>query len=81
MHDPLHIVWVFRLPFFWRERYRRPSILTIWHRDPETDGTDDSCCVRKRLLKKHKGLLQCMADVEARNPWFRRDRAKIPSSL
>lgn len=80
MHDPMTVAWEFRLPFFWRESYRRPSILTIWHNDPETDGTDDSCCAWKRLGKKHKGLLKCMAGDEARTPWFRRERAKEPSS-
>lgn len=80
MHDPMTVAWEIRLPFFWRESYRRPSILTIWHNDPETDGTDDSCCAWKRLGREHKGLLKCMAGDEARTPWFRRERAKEPSS-
>lgn len=80
MHDPMTVAWEIRLPFLWRERYLRPSILTIWHNDPETDGSDDSCCVRKRLLGKHRGLLQCMGGDESRIPWFLRERAKIPSS-
>ena len=80
MHDPKTVAWELRLPFFWRERWRRPCLLTIWHNDPEADGTDDSCCVRKRIFKKHKGLLRCLGGDEARNPWFRRERAKEPSS-
>lgn len=80
MHDPETVAWEIRLPFFWRERYRWPSILTIWHHDPQIGGHDDSCCVRWRLMRKHKGLLAHMGGDEARSPWFRRERAKIPSS-
>lgn len=80
MRDPMSVAWEIRLPFFWRESYRRPSILTIWHNDPETDGTDDSCCAWKRLGREHKGLLKCLAGDEARTPWFLRERAKEPSS-
>lgn len=80
MHDPMHVVWEIRLPFFWRESYRRPSILTIWHNDPCVGGSDDSCATRWRLLRNHKGLLKCLGGDEARTPWFCRERAKQPSS-
>lgn len=49
MHDPL--TEAFRWPTPWSKRdlatldmdkYRSPKIV-IWHRDPESDGTDDSC--------------------------------------
>lgn len=52
MHDPLTVAFEIRYP--WRQRgwrkykdefsrtYHQPFI-TIWHKDPETDGTDDSC--------------------------------------
>lgn len=80
MHDPMTVAWEFKLPLLWRESWRWPRILTIWHNDPCTDGSDDSCCARKRLGRKHKGLLGCMGGDEARSPWFLRERAKQPSS-
>src|SRR5690242_6045894 len=52
MHDPMTVAFEIRYP--WRQRkYRnhkskfqrnyRASFITIWHKDPEADGTDDSC--------------------------------------
>lgn len=50
MHDPNTQAFQIRYP--WRaykeprndfERTYRRSFITIWHRDPETDGSDDSC--------------------------------------
>jgi hypothetical protein len=58
MHDPMTVAFEIRYPWpFPRERYtivnlkgekeerrgNRPQLLTIWHRDPERDGSDDSC--------------------------------------
>lgn len=51
MHDPMTVAFTIRYP--WRKygrraktafdrEYREPFI-TIWHVDPETDGSDDSC--------------------------------------
>ena len=46
MHDPLTEAFRFPAPFAKRdtrfERWRRPWFV-IWHRDPESDGSDDSC--------------------------------------
>lgn len=50
MHDPLTVAFEIRYP--WRcykcpkndfEKKYRESFITIWHKDPEKDGTDDSC--------------------------------------
>lgn len=41
MHDPCTQAHQIRWPWP-RKGYREP-ILTIWHKDPEKDGTDDSC--------------------------------------
>lgn len=43
MHDPMTVAFdVF--PYRWRQRFPwLPHFLTIWHVDPEKDGTDDSC--------------------------------------
>lgn len=47
MHDPM--IQAFQIPYPWwtrnkfdGSRYHKPFI-TIWHVDPEKDGTDDSC--------------------------------------
>lgn len=48
MHDPMTIAHEIKSPFrgkpskFWPKGYRN-SLVTIWHVDPERDGTDDSC--------------------------------------
>lgn len=48
MHDPMVVAFEIRRPWrdrpskFWPKGYR-PSLITVWHVDPETDGTDDSC--------------------------------------
>ncbi len=42
MHDPLTVAHEIKWP--WKNKHGyRDSILTIWHKDPEKDGTDDSC--------------------------------------
>jgi hypothetical protein len=58
MYDPLTVAFEIRSPFrdkpckLFPEGYRR-SLITIWHRDPESDGTDDSCgWTFPRLTKK-----------------------------
>ena len=47
MHDPMTVAFEIRSPIkrknkFFPEGYRQ-SLVTIWHVDPEKDGTDDSC--------------------------------------
>lgn len=48
MHDPLTVAFDIRRPWrdkpskTWPKGYR-PTLITIWHKDPETDGSDDSC--------------------------------------
>lgn len=48
MHDPMTVAFEIKRP--WADppagkvKYRyRPALVTIWHVDPERDGTDDSC--------------------------------------
>lgn len=71
MHDPRTVAFEIRYP--WKkygnrgqtefERTYRSSFITIWHNDPESDGSDDSCGWFKlarhgnpTVLKKIKGL-------------------------
>jgi hypothetical protein len=48
MHDPLTVAFEIKYPWrqkpseFWPKGYRN-TFITIWHKDPEKDGTDDSC--------------------------------------
>lgn len=46
MHDPCTVAFEIKYPWgkrgLWPADYRE-AFITIWHRDPETDGTDDSC--------------------------------------
>lgn len=85
MHDPSTVAFELRRP--WPQKSvlpgRRyfPAIITIWHEDPETDGTDDSCgWAYSKLTKDQKSNLTFLAGCEARSPWFLREAAKQPSS-
>lgn len=41
MHDPMTVAFEIKYP--WKTQGYRASLITIWHVDPERDGTDDSC--------------------------------------
>lgn len=52
MHDPLTVAFEIRRPWPQRRRllggaHYYPSLVTIWHKDPERNGTDDSCDWRR----------------------------------
>lgn len=53
MHDPMTVAHTIKYPWksrpskHWPNGYRSP-LITIWHVDPEKDGTDDSCGWFKR---------------------------------
>lgn len=82
MHDPKGVAHEIRRPWrdapskMWPKGYR-PSIITIWHVDPEKDGTDNSCGwafpkLTERQLERLKGL----AWHEGMYPYFMRCEAK-----
>lgn len=72
MHDPMTHVFDLRI-FSW-------DILTIWHRDPEKDGSDDSCgWCRPKLTAAQKERLKGCAWAEASEPWFFALKAKTRS--
>jgi hypothetical protein len=59
-----------RLDGFWDEGYRE-TFITIWHVDPEKDGTDDSCGYSfPKLSREQKERLRNVAWHEAHNPHF-----------
>lgn len=65
MHDPNIVVCDVDVPFTKR------TLFTIWHRDPCSDGSDDSCGYsRPKLTDRQRGNLRFMAGQEARHPWF-----------
>lgn len=85
MHDPM--TQAFQIPYPWKkygkkgrdefeQNYREPFI-TVWHVDPETDGSDDSCgWSRPRLSKDQLSRIKSISGDEARRPYFQRFRGK-----
>jgi hypothetical protein len=63
MHDPMTVA--FKIGYPWKDKpsqcwpngYRH-AFITIWHKDPEKDGTDDSCGWFKRARHGDKELLR-----------------------
>lgn len=55
---------------FWEEGYR-DTFITIWHVDPEKDGSDDSCGYSYiKLTKEQRERLRNAAWIEGNNPHF-----------
>jgi hypothetical protein len=85
MHDPQTVA--FKIPFPW---YRRgpafkdgstmrhwEPFITIWHVDPESDGSDDSCgWAYPRFTKKQLKRLQNLGWSESYNPVLQRHFGK-----
>lgn len=68
MHDPMTVAFEIKLPF---GGYRsgnhvyRPPLITIWHVDPETDGTDDSAGWFMRARHGDKNVLEAIRQAYA----------------
>lgn len=59
MHDPM--TQAFEIRQFWKRKNKwgyRPAFITIWHVDPEKDGSDDSCGWFKRARHGDKDTLE-----------------------
>lgn len=86
MHDPETVAFDIKRPWpvrrghpFMGSNWYWPTLVTIWHVDPETDGSDDSCgWSRPKLTKEQLGRMDFLAGCEARDPWFLEDRSKHP---
>lgn len=54
MHDPKTVAFEIKNPFVRKIEGYSPNLITIWHCDPETDGSDDSCgwFMRSRHIDK-----------------------------
>lgn len=81
MHDPQTVIGDFP-SYEWRRRLRwLPHLFTLWHVDPEADGSDDSCgWSHPKLTKVQRDNLEHLAGDEARRPWFQREHGKEPVS-
>lgn len=63
MHDPMTVAFEIKYP--WKTRGYREPLVTIWHVDPETDGTDDSCDWFNRGKAEDKASKPRLAVYEA----------------
>jgi len=78
MHDKATVAFYIKYP--WRgkktafyKKGHRPSFITIWHNDSETDGTDDSCrWTWPKLTKEEDARAEDLIDNEFDNlqHWF-----------
>lgn len=76
MHDPSTQAFVIPWRYRWSTlgktpwRYWEP-LITIWHRDPERDGSDDSCgWFAPKPGKIEKEIAESLAGDEVRQPWI-----------
>ncbi len=84
MHDPATVICDIPNPFSWRKcqilGWRMGSLATIWHVDPESDGSDDSCgWTFPKLTKEQKGNISFLAWCESEKPWFQAELSKNAS--
>jgi hypothetical protein len=85
MHDPQTVAFEIKRP--WPHRMfngwsYRPAWVVIWHVDPESDGSDDSCGFsRARIPKKVLSELDFEAGLEAQRPWLLREDSKQPMHI
>lgn len=87
MYDPLTVAFEIKYPWrkYPRRKKRegesdflyefnrtyRESFITIWHKDPELHGSDDSCgWFTPPFPKEVKDIVKSLAGDEAREPWF-----------
>lgn len=69
MHDPQTVAFEINIPLPWKrpaflksergkKEWAKYHLVTIWHKDPETDGTDDSCGWFMRARHGDKAVLE-----------------------
>lgn len=59
MHSPETLAFSIKNPFIKKDKHGyRPSLISIWHKDPCTDGTDDSCGWFIRLRHADKDVYE-----------------------
>lgn len=69
MHDPLTVAHEIKVPLPWKKKpwrgqepeWAKYRLATIWHKDPERDGTDDSCGWFPRARHGNQAVLEKIA--------------------
>lgn len=77
MHDPDTLAFSIKSPFKKAigvgktvQSYRR-TLIAVWHRDPETDGSDDSCgWSTPRLTEADRKLIDEIVQWDLKFPYF-----------
>lgn len=79
MHDPMTVAFEIKYPWVksrhtmkdGSELVYREAFITIWHVDPESDGSDDSCgWFAPKLTARDREFVQELVREEARNPYY-----------
>lgn len=68
MHSPETVAFEIKNPLAKKRHGYKPSLITIWHHDPEKDGTDDSCGWFMRDRHLPKGVIEKVAS-EFESEW------------
>lgn len=81
MHDPMTVAFEIKSPIRQPDKHFpdgwRNTLVTIWHVDPESNGSDDSCGFSiPHLSKRQVERLKSFAWSEARDPYFMRSANK-----
>jgi hypothetical protein len=71
MHDPMTVAWEIKSPFkqkhdLFQNGYRNTWV-TVWHVDPERDGSDDSCDWvgwKRKLSPEEKAIVAASWNLE-----------------
>jgi hypothetical protein len=84
MHDPMTVAHEIKSPVKDKNGYRR-TLLTVWHKDPCKDGTDDSCGWFKRARHGNSAELNEVEKEFAfnfkHNYWFDKDGFPIYNAI
>jgi len=83
MHDPHSLAFDIKNPFLPAHTFNggfsyREDLIQIWHVDPESDGSDDSCgWFKPHLTKKEVKEICKIAKFEAKYIWDHGDAGKF----
>jgi hypothetical protein len=78
MHDPMTVAFEIKWPFPAKKTWGNGAIyrdyktlVTIWHVDPESDGTDDSCgWPSPRLTDRERKIIDDLVEWEKLHPYY-----------
>lgn len=77
MHDPRTVAFDIRRPWPSRDQWSKirrwywPNLITIWHRDPEADGSDNSCgWPFPRITEADEKLVADMVEWDLKFPFY-----------